>query len=211
MRSFRLFAGWLAVLLLLQSCAKSDDVVESPPAMPADEATADERLRIQHTLDEIEGLAAALGRPQQFRSLPILVTTEDQNAAKRAGACFTVNGRGRYIIVNRNVLRQEEVLSAAGVENTLFRVVLHEIGHCYLGRDHMGDQIFQAGRRISWRRKGGEVGFPSLNVSSMEPHTLTMPNVLKKYYVAELLGLERATVLGDLATHASFAYEESGP
>ncbi len=198
-----------AFLLLpfLYACGSDNkgDVRQHPSslAIPADEATAEERKQIDSTLLEIETLAGELGRPQSFRSLPIVVSTESMAKTERAGACYLENGRGRYILVNRVVLREEERLVGIGLQSTLFRVLLHEIGHCYFGRDHLEDKLSERGRRLRFPadRFRRRPEFSELNVSSMESRTLLLPIALKKYYVAEILGLFRARSLAELAQY----------
>lgn len=201
------FASLLAIALLCFACAKEkegDFVNATSVTIPADESTPEERERINATLDEIEALAGQLARPQSFRSLPVIVTTESMADSHRAGACYFENGRGKFILVNRVVLRQEERLRTIGLESTLFRVLLHEIGHCYLGREHLEEKISQKGRRLRFApdRHDRRPVFEEFNVSSMESKTLLMPLALKKYYVAEILGLYRARSLDELAAYA---------
>lgn len=203
----------LALLLIacagLCACAKDKkrDVVAGSLPVPADEATAQERAQIASTVKEIETLAGELARPQAFRSLPVVVTTESMAETKRAGACFMENGRGKFILVNREVFREEARMAAGRFQTTLFRVLLHEIGHCYLGRDHLETRISGQGRKLRFhRREPGKKAFDDLfssdyNVSSMESQSLVMPLALKKYYVAELLGLFRAASLNDIAEY----------
>lgn len=201
---------------LAAGCAKErpkDQVNAASVPVPADQATAEERKQIEDTIAEIETLAGELARPQAFRRLPVLVTTEDMQDTKRAGACFLENGKGKFILVNRVVLRQEEWLSKVGLQSTLFRVLLHEIGHCYFARDHLEDRVTRVkGRRLRFapneRRLRPEL--EDFLVSSMESQSLLMPLALKKYYVAELLGLYRARSLAELAeyTGAETIHEE---
>jgi hypothetical protein len=202
----------LALSLLCLACAKEregDFVSAASVTVPADEATPEERERINATLDEIEALAGQLARPQSFRSLPVIVTTESMAESHRAGACYFENGRGKFILVNRVVLRQEERLRTVGLESTLFRVLLHEIGHCYFGREHLEEKISQKGRRLRFApdRQERRPVFEEFNVSSMESKTLLIPLALKKYYVAEILGLFRARSLEDLAAYTGAVAE----
>ena len=198
----------LVATLALSACAKekANDVVEAAELpVPADQATEKERAQIASTVKEIESIAGELARPQKFQGLPILVTTEDMLEAKRAGACYFERGKGKFILVNRAVFEEEERLSAGGLQTTLFRVLLHEIGHCYLGRHHLETKISGQGRKLRYSREGrparfqNEYFFSDYNVSSMESQSLLMPLALKRYYVAELLGLYRAATLDQLA------------
>lgn len=188
-------------------CAKEKarDQVNAPAVpVPADEATPEERKQIERTLSEIETLAGELARPQAFRRLPVLVTTEDMQETKRAGACYMEGGKGKFILVNRMVLRQEEWLSQVGLQTTLFRVLLHEIGHCYLARDHLDDRVARVqGKKLRFapNQRKHRHELEDFLVSSMESQSLLMPLPLKKYYVAELLGLFRARSLAELAEY----------
>lgn len=203
----------IALCVALLACSsKGRDKVQQSSLIPDDESTDTERETIVRTLGEIEALAAELGQPQSFRSIPVVVTSEDMMKARRAGACVRQNGKPKLIVVNRRVLELETTLKDLGVETALFRVLLHEIGHCYLGREHTGEQIHLPRRKVVWHRDTGvfpeTVTYPALNVSSMEANSITMPVVLKKYYVAELLGIARAKELSDFSAYARFEYTE---
>jgi hypothetical protein len=209
--------GWVGISLALFACSKGADDVHSHHgniAPSVDVSTPEERRIIDQNLSEIENLAAELGKPQRFRSIPIKVTEESMLEANRAGYCVIVNGSGSEINVNRRVLDEEKKMAAEGVEVTLFRVLLHEIGHCYLGRGHFNAKIEYRGRHFQWNRKDEgkrPVHFPFLNVSSMEERTLIMPVALKRYYVAEILGLARATSVFDLRDYADISVVDLDP
>jgi len=200
----------LALLgIALFSCGGNDATKIGQIAMPADEATDEERAQISQTVKEIEMISGSLGRPQSFDSVPILVTSESTLAANRHGACVRENGAGKFILVNREVLNQEKRLVQEGSMTTLFRVILHEIGHCYFAREHFDEKIEARDKQIMWNRKQKDrqpVYFSSLNVSSMEATSLQLPVALKSYYVAEILGLVRAANLSDLAPYAQFVF-----
>jgi hypothetical protein len=198
-------SAWLLCGLLgLASCAKDEAARRLP--LPADEATSEERAAIDATLTRIEGLTVELGHPHAFRDLPVILTTDDRTYTDHPAGCVSVDGAPQFILVKRTVLLNEARIAEGGAESTLFRVLLHEIGHCYFHRSHEEAHISQDGEMIELTvgedGAGSHLDYAVLDATVMVPETLTLPVALEKYYVAELLGLARAKSLEDLAPFA---------
>lgn len=208
------FSSWLfslcASTLLLAACAREAPPAAAPVAsavtVPADQARPEERQQIETALGEIETIAAELGRPRGFHSLPVvLAADDDQTVTNRVAACVSENGIGQFIVIKRIALTREATAAELGMDSVLFRILLHEIGHCYFQRGHddayveaegkelLIDQPTRAGRRFPYR---------SLDASAMATNSLSLPIALKKYYVAELLGLARANSPEDFLAYA---------
>lgn len=205
----------LAVFCTL-SCAKQDDSKTKVSALvvPADEATEQEREIIDRTLTELEQLSAELGQARSFRSIPVLVTSEKPEDSRRYAACFLEGGKGKFIQVNRQVLRREKDIFK-GTTSTFFQVLLHEIGHCYYGRHHLDDQIDVSKYHVSQpegdhsRRR--EIAILSFNGSAMHSKNMIVLNVMKKYYVAEIIGLVPALNVRALQDFTPFTFVERKP
>jgi hypothetical protein len=190
----RNFLGVLALTFLLTACAKAKE--KSPDlAPPPDQSSAEETKAINATLARIEALTVEVGDERHFRSLPIIVReTADASVVPNFGACIRSAGKAQYILLKKEVFVQEKrLVKMEAADRTLFRVLLHEIGHCYFGREHDNARIESEGQFLEITSGGKSLQYMSLDVSAMAEATLVQPSALDKYYVAELLGLARAT------------------
>lgn len=203
----------LLLCLALAGCAKADTAGTATQAqhipVPTDEADEGERAQIDATLSRIEELTRTLGKPHTFRSVPVVVTTSNQYTDHPA-ACVALGGEPQFILVKPGVFTEEAQIAPGNIESSLFRVLLHEIGHCYFHREHEEAQIEEAGRMIeltvNQQGVSGRIQFPYLDATVMVPENLTVPIALEKYYVAEILGLARAKTLDDLVPYAPLKY-----
>jgi hypothetical protein len=206
----RLGIGWIALLLAFTGCAKENSAATTQSVTaPEDQADATQRAAIDATLTKIEAFTRILGKPHTFRSLPIVVTT-DTHFTDHPAACVSVKGAAQFILVKPAVFEAEERIAPNKVDSTLFRILLHEIGHCYFHREHEEDHIAQPGRlvELTLNRQGvtSKVNVPFLDATVMVPENLSVPIALEKYYVAEILGVTRAKTLQDLAPYAPLKY-----
>jgi hypothetical protein len=183
----------------MAACSREDDAKKNARlAPPADESTGEQRASMNSTLDRIEALTRELGQPRTFRDLPIVVTTANSYTDHPA-ACVSLAGKGQFILIKPSVFDDDAEVQAEGAEDELFRVLLHEIGHCYFNRQHEEDRLFAADKVVEISADGGGTAtYPILDASIMVPEELTAPVALEKYYVAELLGIERAKTMEDL-------------
>ena len=216
MPKFALLACLAFSSLSAFSCAKlkGDETVKvSQLVVPPDEATPEERAMLDKTLTEIEKLTGEVGRAQSFRALPVLVTTESPKETLRYAACYSEEGRGRFITVNRFVLEKEKYFAAGSEESTLFQVLLHEIGHCYFGRTHDDTQISLHKLRAVLKEGNVERGLAlrSLNSSAMHSKNLMVISHLKRYYVAEIIGLVPAPDLPAVSRYTNYTFVERNP
>jgi hypothetical protein len=190
------------------SCARGREDSQSLP-LPDDEATLSEREQINAALERIEALTAELGQARSFRELPIVVTSR-HDYTHHPAACVSLNGKAQFILIRPEVLSAERMLWSDNLDTTLFRVLLHEIGHCYFQRDHDDTRIASDLHFIQMkvRRRNSEERrlYSMLDVSVMASDSLELPVPLEKYYVAELLGLKRATRLADFRAYGSFQF-----
>jgi|GEM_PF-5099742 len=210
----RLLFPLLAALCVF-SCAKDKggNAKVSSLVVPTDEATELERRIIDDTLTDIEKLSSELGHSKSFRSIPVLVTSERPEDSGRFAACYSEDGQGKFIQVNRQVLRKEKEIFM-GTTSTFFQILLHEIGHCYFGRKHLDDQIDVSAYRVvlphEHSEKETEFGIHSVNASAMHSKNMIVPNVLKKYYVAEVIGLAASRDVPALQSYSPLTFTLRG-
>jgi hypothetical protein len=201
----------------LISCNKDVNLLKSELneyAVPADEATPAERQEIDDTLASISQKAAQYGYFNDFKSIPVLVTSEDSTVTGREGMCqWDKNYRGIFIKINRRVFDRDRSL---GRFRAVFSVLLHEIGHCYLGRQHETTLLTEKSSHLQVEvtdKMGGtdfvEDGFPVSVMTVLHSKNCTenceassrLPSIpeLQDYYVAEVIGFSRINSLRELA------------
>jgi hypothetical protein len=165
-------------------------------SVPNDESTQEERDRINSTLEKIENLAQKFGYSGKFRRLPISVITEDSNITHRIGYCaWDESGDGRFIALNRIIFQQDQPITRF---DTVFDVLLHEIGHCYFKRMHDSEIVKKDGYAIEVllvdSTGGTQMYFDELPISAMytkssiEGSPLTkLPVTFEEYFVSEIV------------------------
>lgn len=175
---------------------------DSPDAVPRNEATPEERAKIEKVLLEVSDLTAAHGARRMFNKIPVIVITEDGAKTDRGGYCFT--GSVNYIAINRVVINR------GPGEASLFDLLLHEIGHCYFGRDHDSAVLTKPGAQIAVHTgifMHQAVGlYNQICVSVMCTVGGSIPYELRQYYVNELMGGPRARSVSDFAKFAPLSY-----
>jgi hypothetical protein len=194
------------VLLFLSACGHKDAATPTDIAVPADEATPAQRAQIDKTLSEIESITADLGRAATFRALPILVTKDRQYITEARGACVRANGVPKFLLLRPEVVEFERGMAGNSKATSLFSALLHEIGHCYYGREH-DNALIQLDRSHIWMKarqesEDYEENWASLDASVMSAEKLLMPRALERYYVAELIGLVPDRTLDAVALYA---------
>lgn len=177
-------------------------------AIPSDEATSEEKEKIELALSKIESIATELGYDKKFRKLPIIVQATSLSMGRNSGYCaWDQNGDGRYIALNRSIFASDP---SANRFDFLFGVLLHEIGHCYFRRGHESRVFKKEGFRISVEvtdESGGtQISLDEIPVSIMYTKTsqesfllIKVPLNFQKYFVSEVLGVARINSDSDLA------------
>ncbi len=123
-----------------------------------------------------------------LRSIPYHVTSSLPDNI--AGICvYQENGRPVGIAINRRVLNDWMIESATHY-GFLYKALLHEIGHCFFGRDHDDGHL--------------EISLDLFTENSMDLSVMISgglartPKVLWPYYVKEIAGLDRINTQDDL-------------
>lgn len=183
------------MLEFLLGCPRNRSNTDLSP-VPRSEATAEETKQIDEALRRIADLTEKFGHRREFRSLPIVVTTEDERANDRSAYCA-----GSYISLNRELFVSNKILPI------LQPVLLHEIGHCYFGLAHDNATISQPGYSIVFYKKDpvhpGVEYYSEVCATIMCAHG-EIPGQLLEYYVGVLLGQPRATQVQSLKKYADF-------
>lgn len=167
-------------LQILFSCGKKDP---QSIVLPGNQASEKEAEIIGAVVEKIQKDFDELGVNVNLRSIPFHVTTLDP---KIAGICvYRSNGSPVGIAVNHSVLKNWEVETPEHY-GLIYRVLLHEIGHCFFRRQHEDDELFIP-------------GLDTIEISVMKDYGRA--NTLKElwpYYVREVAGLDRLQSAEDL-------------
>lgn len=196
MKAKVVIAGLIALTLSNVSCSRAVEATSEPAdanalSVPADQATTEERTAIRSTVQEISKKAAKFNYKNDFRAVPIVVTTEDATQTKRWGHCeWNEDGSGQYISIHREVFRHDKTDPRS---SQVFAVLLHEIGHCYFGRQHEHRLIEKPGCSLM-AGATAVVSAKSFPVSIMytdeseSAHPLSFLRSFQDYFVSELVG-----------------------
>lgn len=188
---------------VLMGCGNSRSKVVSGPT---DLATPEERLAIETNLAEISKIMTRLGRPQSFSRFQIVVVPLERHKAH--GQCVKAKDI-TYIRIDKGMVQEQLTgdVSWNEVNDRLFTTLLHEIGHCYFNRGH-DDTILPEipeSRLLTVSAKGRRINqFHRQHVPATIMHRLGAPgHGLRDYYVAEVLGLDRAKSWRDLEKYGA--------
>ncbi len=181
--------------MLIVSCGKKE---LNSIVIPADEATDAEKEILFKALDRIQDEFDGIGVSVNLRSIPYHVATLDSSLA---GYCaYRADGSPIGIAINHSVFNywgSETELHYGPI----YKVLLHEIGHCFFGRDHDQEMFSVPGHELGLQLLAGhpEEIRSELELSAMkdyaEPFTA---KALWPYYIKEIAGQDRITSLADL-------------
>lgn len=182
------------IAIFLFSCQHQSDT--SLIVVPENKATQVEQEKLDLALDDIKSLFREYGQNIDWSKIPIVV-----NESIGSGHCQRgLGGAGEYIVISKIALSQGSV---EGCVPSYWHTLLHEIGHCHLSRDHESEILSFDGFKFEFS-ENSESGrqtfiyddFP-LSVMNND-YYIAIPYSVRKYYVAELSGLIRASKIEDL-------------
>lgn len=200
----------LGFLLLLTACGRK--VVNKK--LPENETSPLVSNQIDEALKMFEQDFKESGILINLHRLPVIV-----GKIKNRGEChYDKNNKPRAIVLNRNLFPSKD---SALIEATFVQVLLHEIGHCYFDRQHKKTSgISTNGKTIAlpteayvpgWGADRVIIHDKGLAVSIMEtPFKSILPKALRKYYVAELAGKDKARTIEDLKKYTDYDVLEDG-
>lgn len=185
-------------------CTKMEDSLGLPSSeegssAPSNKGTPAEEALVNSIVDEIQNIAQKIGVKEDFHALPIIISDEDPAISKRWAYCsWTGDHEGEYIVLNKSLFAEKQEPHKL---STLFGVILHEIGHCYFKRSH--EEKVAKKNNILFRidfedPMEAPLYLEEFPVTVMDVHAeggksnlSQLPSRLKKYYVAEVMGLTR--------------------
>lgn len=190
--------GILIFLLIFVSCVKKE---MNSIVLPANQATAEESEILSAALVKIQSDFDEAGVRVKLRSIPYRVATLERSVA---GYCmYRGDGSPVGIVINKNVFRDWETETPTHY-GLIYKVLLHEIGHCFFHRAH-DDDIFE----IPWGLlflKGPDDEFHNeeyIELSAMKDGgKAQIARSLWPYYIREVAGLDRLNSLEDLLAYA---------
>lgn len=182
--------------------AGDSQTVQSSADIYSDEATAQERDLIEEQMSLIKGFAAEFGVDTDLNRIPIFVSSDASIPATTPSFCIMNGNVGTKIVLNKNFFKDRVYDKDTGLASPLFNLLVHEIGHCYMGRSHEEALLKKKGYLVEFdvvNRKGRDVArYYSVQATMMHNTYFAMPKTLEKYYVGEIFGKWRARSLEQL-------------
>lgn len=182
--------------------AGDSQTVNSSADVYSDEASAQERELIEEQMSLIKGYAAEFGVTTDLNRIPVFVSSHATIPATTPSFCIMNGNVGTKIVLNKNFFRDRVYDRDTGLASPLFNLLVHEIGHCYMGRSHEEALLKKRGHMVEFdivSRKGREVArYYSVQSTMMHNTYFAMPKALEKYYVGEIFGKWRAGSLEQL-------------
>lgn len=194
----------------------NEKIVYLDPKPPSNQANALQSNSIDEEIEKLEKDFDEQGTPVNLKKLPIVVSS-----ISNLGEChYNKKGKPIFIVLDPKIFsdaqttRGDEELN----ESLLFSVLLHEVGHCYFNRKHETNQYVDfAGQKVSTPLAYQLPGFGEytlsfrdgeLPVTAMMNNRPPIPRILRKYYIAEIAGLDRMRNLEDLKRYTDIVPKE---
>lgn len=187
---------------ILSACAKKEEI-----PIPKDQASPSQKANLNEIKTEIVKLFTQEGVRLDLNQVPIIVSTE--NLEGKAGLCVR-DGDGAPVYMQLSpslLISNRSEWGTSAVEQAGFVILLHEIGHCYFGREH-DTARFSVEDHVMVFNEATSSGRVSLFLRQI-PVTImvadydsVLPRSLKRYYVRELLGRDRISNFEDLLRYA---------
>jgi hypothetical protein len=194
---------WFLLLFILISCGRK--VVEESN-FPDNQASAVEKEVLDEVLSTIQADFDALGVRVDVRDTRYSVADTD-NAL---GICFkSASGERRGIALHHKVFA--EMIETKDTYGLIYKVLLHEIGHCFFDREHDETYFSEPGYvMLIEMREGSIERHSTLPVTLMsELGWYRVPKTLWPYYVKEIAGIDRIVEWEDIEPYANITLEET--
>ena len=190
----------LFFILLLCSC--SQNVKESNDGeRPIDVSTNRNRQDIDQVKFEIQTLADQIGVPGNFKDFPVIVVEKYPGQDGPLAYCHeSQNQSVRYIGIVKETMENYLLEPYSHQDNSfLFKLLVHEFGHCIFNRGHDETMIGKAGFTIFFlvpglwgdelKPIGSEIAVSAM--ASINWWMTGLPKDIKKYYLREIAGQVR--------------------
>ncbi len=198
--------NWIFILCLFSCNAVSKFVDETDP--PADISSEQDRQDIEVVKSEIQDLADQVGVVGNFKDFPVIVVEKFSDHSGALAYCHQgQNPSQSYIGILKKTmdlyLNEQRKNSDTSF---LFKLLLHEFGHCLFNRAHDETMLGKPGFHIymidstGFEERLEPIG-PQISVSAMASINWWMtrlPRELKKYYLREISGQVRWQTSKDL-------------
>lgn len=192
---------FILIFFILVACGRR--VVEES-SFPENRASAVEAEVLDKALTKIQADLDALGVNVNVFDTSYSVASIDP----AAGICFTkANGSRRGIALDHSLF--EETIESDDWYGQLYKVLLHEIGHCYFDRDHDEGRYDYQGHVMLIELTPNHIDrSESISQSLMsELGWMQVPKLLWPYYVKEIAGLDRINSWEDIRPYTSISVE----
>ncbi len=201
---------WLSVIVLsgfLLSCAPTPDS-SANVERPADISTDRDRKDIEAVKAEIQGLAEQVGVPGDFKNFPVIVVSKYPGQDGPLAYCHESQNRSsRYIGIVKTTMDTYLGEQRAHQDSSfLFKLLVHEFGHCLFDRSHDETMLGKPGYNIfmvvsdpngeNLKPIGREIAVSAM--ASIHWWMTDLPRDLKKYYLREIAGEVRWQKFEDL-------------
>lgn len=188
----------------LVACGKqqADQIV-----LPANQSSPYEQSVLSDALDKIQSDFDQLNVNVNLRSIRYSVA---QLNSDLAGYCiYRADGSPVGIALNHSIFENWQIESEREY-GLLFKVLLHEIGHCFFGRHHEEELFTVPGffLRIDLYGNSRELWshFP-VSVMNDTGHLSSIPKSVWPYYVREVAGLDRVNDVTDIQRYVPVSLE----
>lgn len=181
----------LSLFFVLLSCGKQQ---ASSIVLPGNQATDAEAALLSGALEVIQDEFDSHNVNVNLRSLPYHVS---ELRPELAGYCMFRNGNPVGIVLNKNIFHNW-IIETDYDYGVLYNVLLHEIGHCFFGRDHDNEEFSVDGfeLHITYELNVSPLVVTGVKKTVMADHAWPfIPKRLWPYYVKEIAGLERISAI----------------
>jgi hypothetical protein len=187
---------FIFILFLIISCGK---IIKEESSFPENDASTFETETFDKALATIQEDFNQANIKVKLRSIPYSIT----NLGDTAGICYKTNSESVGIALDHSLF--EVMTEDEDDYGLLYKVLLHEIGHCFFNRDH--DEAYYKingyDMLIEIYPDEGPIRRDSFQQSLMSVlGYFQVPKTLWPYYVKEIAQKARITTWEDIAEYA---------
>jgi hypothetical protein len=175
---------------------------------PAHQASAREQAALDAAIEEIQNDFNALQVPINLRAVRYVVNDIVHDGKSYGGYCYYKKNKGHTIAISHSTFEAQFYKGYEEDKGWLYKILLHEIGHCFFRRKHESRPYGKEGEYYIYHLANGVmVPFKFIMRSVMETGrnpSHIFPKELWPYYVREIAGLERFDNLEELSRYVNF-------
>lgn len=177
---------YLFIFLVLINCGKAEKF--NNESFPENRASAEETEALKLVLNQIQSDFDEQHINIDLESIPYSINDLGEFTA---GICYKSNGRRIGIAIDHTVFL--ESIENGDYYGFLYKVLLHEIGHCFFNRIHEENNYSVTGYTMLLGISPGRApkSFDSIATTVMESMGQRLiPKLLWPYYIKEMVGLD---------------------